>query len=86
MRYNALKDDIESESLKVLYVQFGKTYADFSIGVFQMKPSFAEGVETLAAQLLPDTIYTELQLAYSENDGEAIREQRLSACLTRIGN
>ena len=53
MLYNSVKDDIESESLRVLYVQFGKAYADFSVGPFQMKPSFAEEVETKAKALLP---------------------------------
>lgn len=50
MRYNGLKDGIETESLRTLYVQFGEDYADFSIGLFQMKPCFAQ-------QLLPDSLY-----------------------------
>jgi hypothetical protein len=32
--------------LKVLYVQNGKGYSDFSIGYFQMKPSFIEQLES----------------------------------------
>lgn len=81
MRYNTLKDDIESESLKVLYVQFGKEYANFSIGTFQMKPSFAEEVETKAKGLLPDSIYNELQLGYATSDEETVRSQRLKRLL-----
>lgn len=45
IRYNALKDKIEIASLKTLYVQFGERYSNFSVGRFQMKPSFAEGLE-----------------------------------------
>jgi hypothetical protein len=44
-QYNSLKNYVESSSLKVLYVQKGKEYADFSIGFFQMKPSFVEIIE-----------------------------------------
>jgi hypothetical protein len=77
MRYNSLKDDIETESLRTLYVQFGQEYANFSIGIFQMKPTFAVQVETKAKQLLPDSIYKELQLPYEETDEESIREKRV---------
>ncbi len=77
MRYNSLKDGIETESLKTLYVQFGQEYANFSIGLFQMKPSFAIEVETKAKQLLHDSIYKELLLAYDEIDEETIREKRI---------
>jgi hypothetical protein len=45
IRYSYLRDFIESNDLKVLYVQFGENYSDFSIGKFQMKPSFAEQLE-----------------------------------------
>jgi hypothetical protein len=42
VRYSALQDKIEITLLKALYVNLGDEYADFSIGQFQMKPSFAE--------------------------------------------
>ncbi len=45
MRYNEVYDGIQIESLKVLYTEWGSDYADFSIGHFQMKPSFAVQVE-----------------------------------------
>lgn len=45
LRYNQLRDKLEIFGLQVLYIQFGKDYADFSIGPFQMKPSFAELIE-----------------------------------------
>lgn len=77
MRYNELKDGIETESLRTLYVQLGEEYANFSIGIFQMKPSFAIQVETKAKQLLRDSIYKELQLAYAETSNETIREKRV---------
>lgn len=77
MRYSEWKDDIETESLRVLYVQFGKEYADFSVGIFQMKPSFVEQLEQEARLLLPADIYNELQLNYKTGDEQNIRQQRI---------
>lgn len=77
MRYNSLKDGIEAESLRTLYVQFGKEYANFSIGIFQMKPGFAEKVEKLSVTILPVSASQELQLQYNTNDDEEIRRQRI---------
>jgi hypothetical protein len=42
VRYSALQDKMEITLLKALYINLGNEYADFSIGQFQMKPSFAE--------------------------------------------
>lgn len=52
IRYNTVYDAIEINSLKYLYVSEGKDYADFSVGNFQMKPSFAEMIEQDANQYL----------------------------------
>ena len=42
VRYSALRDRMEIVLCKALYTNHGERYADFSIGVFQMKPSFGE--------------------------------------------
>lgn len=44
VRYSALRDKMEISVLKSLYCSLGKEYANFSIGVFQIKPSFAEHI------------------------------------------
>jgi hypothetical protein len=46
IRYSSIADYIEVQGLEVLYVQYGGDYADFSVGFFQMKPSFAEHIES----------------------------------------
>lgn len=46
IRYSSIADYIEVKGLEVLYVQYGKDYSDFSVGLFQMKPSFAERIES----------------------------------------
>jgi len=44
VRYSALRDKMEITLLKTLYRNLGEDYADFSVGVFQIKPSFAEKI------------------------------------------
>ena len=44
VRYSAIRDLMETSMLKTLYRNLGSDYADFSIGVFQIKPSFAEKI------------------------------------------
>jgi len=46
IRFNALEDAIQVRGLKVLYIQYGRSYMNFSVGRFQMKPSFAENLES----------------------------------------
>jgi len=44
VRYSALRDKMEITLLKTLYRNLGDDYADFSVGIFQIKPSFAEKI------------------------------------------
>lgn len=45
MRYNSVYNAVETGSLMGLYSRFGADYANFSIGIMQMKPTFAESIE-----------------------------------------
>ncbi len=45
IRYSKWQDEIEKAAVNGLYVVKGSSGADFSVGRFQMKPSFAEEVE-----------------------------------------
>lgn len=45
IRYSFLSGLLETKALDVLYLAGGSKAADFSIGSFQMKPSFAETLE-----------------------------------------
>lgn len=45
LRYSFLSDIIETSALELFYVEYGPQAADFSIGRFQMKPSFIESIE-----------------------------------------
>jgi hypothetical protein len=62
VRYSALRDKMEITLLKTLYVNLGEDYADFSIGVLQMKPSFAETIREQATAVsteLPGIVFAE---------------------------
>jgi hypothetical protein len=52
VRYSALRDKMEITLLKTLYRNLGDDYADFSVGAFQVKPSFAEKIRELPPALL----------------------------------
>lgn len=45
VRYNLFRDRMETAAVKGSYVSRGTKAFDFSIGRFQMKPSFVEGLE-----------------------------------------
>ena len=80
IRYNTVFDAIEISSLKYLYVIEGKDYADFSVGYFQMKPSFAEMVEQDLAGL-KDTFFisrSKINGLYKLADNEPNRKARIA--------
>jgi hypothetical protein len=52
VRYSALRDRIEVTLLKALYINTGDSYANFSVGQFQMKPSFARMVREQSNSVL----------------------------------
>ncbi len=52
VRYSALRDKMEISVLKALYINLGENYANFSIGQFQMKPSFAEIIRVESSSVL----------------------------------
>jgi hypothetical protein len=52
VRYSAIRDKMEITLLKTLYRNLGDDYADFSIGVFQVKPSFAEKIRSLTPEIM----------------------------------
>lgn len=68
IRYSEWQNLLETEALALAYVEKGVTWADFSIGAFQMKPSFAEALEhclqgwpegrVAFSQLLPQANHT----------------------------
>lgn len=75
-QYGNLIDKAQTYALKTLYVQAGKDYADFSIGRFQMKPSFVEQLEQAIEDA--DTLRISFpEVRITDKDGR-------SACIERV--
>jgi hypothetical protein len=58
-------------------VKEGKYYADFSVGYFQMKPSFGEMIEEDARNLLPENYLKESGWKLVLKDDEVSRKERV---------
>jgi hypothetical protein len=50
IRYSILRDKMETVLLNTFYVMYGKKHSNYSIGLFQMKPSFVEHLEKESQQ------------------------------------
>ena len=73
IRFSFLQNYIELQGLFTLYVQYGASYANFSVGRFQMKPTFAEQVEKDSDRYLKVRIYR----SNSTTDKSVLRLQRV---------
>ncbi len=81
LKYTSFRDDIETLGLAVLYVSGGTARGNFSIGRFQMKPSFVEALEAQVARRpdLPATLraITGFPAGATEKDRRTIRIERI---------
>jgi hypothetical protein len=78
IRFSALEDAIQVRGLKVLYVQYGRAYMNFSVGRFQMKPSFVENLESDYNRLLnPEEKSAAAIPAFERGDSAELRNKRV---------
>ncbi|MBC7864597.1 MAG: hypothetical protein IAF38_16605 [Bacteroidia bacterium] len=82
-RYSIFSDLIECTANEYLYVNFGKDYANFSIGRFQMKPSFIENLETTVKSNLLLSKFNFIADYGNETDDKKIRTSRLDRLESR---
>jgi len=75
VRYSALRDKMEITLLKALYINLGDDYANFSIGRFQMKPSFAWMIREQADIYLGRKFRTLFKQDSDTNDIKNYRKQ-----------
>ena len=73
--YNALSDSFETAAVKNGYPSSGSP--DYSIGLFQMKPSFVESLENEVAKDSALKAKYGSRLAYRSNDVKAKRRERV---------
>lgn len=77
IRYSMIRDLIETTAVEFVYINYGPDYVDFSIGDFQIKPSFAEKVEVSLSKLPGlNTKYQSL-INFRENGIQAKRKERV---------
>jgi hypothetical protein len=78
IRFWALEDEIQVRALKVLYVQYGQQYTNFSIGHFQMKPTFAEQLERDYNRLFSEDEKSAVGItAFDAGDTPELRKERV---------
>lgn len=75
IRYSIFQDRMETGAVKSLYVTKGTGGCDFSIGRFQMKPSFAE---TLEKRWMRSGLARQYNLYFDTKDNETARRIRIS--------
>lgn len=88
IRYSAFKDFFETQAVSQLYVRAGAEYANFSIGKFQMRPTFLAELEEVSEA------YPDIQARYrwilrfalhtSPQEQRGKRVQRLSSDLGQL--
>lgn len=84
MRYSALRDEIETSLVNGMYVKFGSSQGDFSIGIFQMKPSFVEKLER--RWNLADSLPADAELYFNTmNRTEYVRQNRIRKMSSIMG-
>ncbi len=77
IRYSIVKDYLETTAVELVYIDFGADYVDFSIGDFQIKPSFAEKVENQIASSSQLAEKYELLIHFGKKKAKAIRKERV---------
>lgn len=75
IRYSLFQDKMETGSVKARYVSRGAEGCDFSIGRFQMKPSFAEALEK---RWMRSGLARQYDLYFDTKDNETARRIRIS--------
>jgi hypothetical protein len=82
IRYQLVKDLFETTALELLYADLGSREVDFSIGPFQMKPSFVEDLENAIQDC--SSVFPDLQWVafYEETNVKKQREIRLDRMQT----
>ena len=77
VRYSMVRDLMETSALEFAYVRFGPEAADFSIGPFQMKPSFIEALEAAIGEAEDFPLHIQFTVAYATSNPVLQRKVRL---------
>lgn len=78
LRYSRLQNGMEEGATIALYVKGGTQAANFSVGYFQMKPSFVEEIE---AAWMKSPLRHKYKLYFDLRDSQSSRQKRLERLL-----
>jgi hypothetical protein len=89
IRFNSFSDFLETKTLEWVYVDYGAEKADFSVGLFQMKPSFVEKLEEASkgdpSVFRPFSDILSYPATLSASEIRRMRVVRLQSFETQIG-
>lgn len=74
LRYNRFVDKVQTGILLGRYVREGKESSNFSIGIFQMKPSFVEEIEQA---WMSSSLSEQYQIYFDTSERETARHKRI---------
>jgi len=77
LRFSMIRDLIETVAVEEIYIEYGADYVDFSIGDFQLKPTFAAKVEKALLDSVKLRKKYDILLKYKETDLKKIRKARV---------
>lgn len=75
--YSDIQNYFETQAVEIFYIQLGSDYSNFSLGWFQMKPSFVENIENYVDTINTCIIDKKMFLYNTGNENE-IRLQRIN--------
>lgn len=78
IRYNTFQNFLEKTALEMMYVDGGTNAVDFSIGYFQMKPSFIESIEKTLMEDSTLRVKYKKVTTYSKQNQKEKRQERLN--------
>jgi hypothetical protein len=77
VRYSLVRDLLETKSLEIGYVSKGSGFVDFSVGRFQMKPSFLESIERVIKSSGELSDKYQNIIHYTSANEKAVRKERI---------
>jgi hypothetical protein len=78
VRYSMVRNLLETIAVEQVYINYGEDYVDFSIGDFQLKPTFAAQIEKYISGSANLQKKYALLTKYEKNEIKEIRKERTS--------
>jgi hypothetical protein len=77
VRFSMIRDLIETIAVEDVYIEYGPDYVDFSIGDFQLKPTFASKIEKALLDSASMREKYSVLLKFKETELKKIRKERV---------